>query len=265
MTIRRPATEVAATLLPYLECRVAGTDRFLLGLAGPPGVGKSVLAAALVRAFTAGHSADAVHAADTVPTSAAIAGDAAISGDADISGDAAISRNAAVVVGMDGFHLRQDELTQRGLQDVKGAPETFDAAGFVRLLHRLRCPTTTVKAPRFDRTIEEPIDAAVTVHPRHLLVVVEGNYLLLDGPWASVRDLLDEIWHLDLPDAERVPLLVSRHVRHGRTPLEAENWVQRSDEANARLVLSAAHRADATLDLLTGNLRLHLHLEDDQA
>lgn len=249
MTIRRPATEVAATLLPYLERRVAGTDRFLLGLAGPPGVGKSVLAAALVRAFAAAHSADAVHAPDTVSTSDA----------------AAISRDAAVVVGMDGFHLRQHELTQRGLQDVKGAPETFDAAGFVRLLHRLRCPTTTVKAPRFDRTIEEPIDAAVTVHPRHLLVVVEGNYLLLDGPWASVRDLLDEIWHLDLPDAERVPLLVSRHVRHGRTPLEAENWVQRSDEANARLVLSAAHRADATLDLLTGNLRLHLHLEDDQA
>lgn len=217
-------------MLPHLERRVRNSDRFLLGLVGPPGAGKSVLAAAIARAFTLAHAADTV-------------------------GTAGAGADAAIVVGMDGFHLRQRELVQRRLQHVKGAPETFDAEGFVQLLQRLRHPRNTVKAPQFDRAIEEPSEAAITVNRQHRLVIVEGNYLLLDGPWAPVRDLLDEIWYLDLPNTERVPLLVGRHISHGRTQPEATEWVHRSDEANARLVMSAAHRADATLALLTGHLK----------
>jgi pantothenate kinase len=92
------------------------------------------------------------------------------------------------------------------------------------------------------------------VTPAHRLVVVEGNYLLLDGPWAPVRGLLDAVWHLRLPDAIRVPDLVARHVAHGRTPEAAREWVLRSDEANARLVAAAAHRADAVVDLLSASV-----------
>ena len=189
----------------------------LLGLAGPPGVGKSMLAAALAAAY-----------------------------------DASRGSGRAAVVGMDGFHLRQAQLERLGLADVKGAPETFDAVGFVSLLRRLRDARRPVSAPAFDRRLEEPVPDAVTIAPEHRLVVVEGNYLLLDGPWAPVRALLDEVWHLRLPDEIRVPDLVRRHVAHGRTAQEAGAWVLRSDEANARLVAAAAPRADAVVDLLSG-------------
>jgi pantothenate kinase len=218
--VRPDAHEAARTLLPRLCRRGAHADRLLLGLTGAPGVGKSALAAALASAYRT-------------------------------DGDA----RDAVVVGMDGFHLRQAELVRRGLADVKGAPETFDAEGFVALLRRLREPDATVWAPRFDRVREEPVPDAVAVTPRHRVVVVEGNYLLLDGPWAPVRGLLDEVWHLALPDDIRVPGLVARHVRHGRSRAEARAWVNRSDEANAALVESVAGRADAVVDLLTGDLR----------
>jgi pantothenate kinase len=222
--VRPDAREVARVLLPHLLRQAAGTDRMLLGLTGPPGVGKSALAAALAAAYQApGHG-----------------------GGADIGG--------AVVVGMDGFHLPQVELERRGLADVKGAPRTFDADGFAALLRRLRDPVATVRAPAFDRAREEPVPGAVTVTAWHRVVLVEGNYLLLDGPWRPVRGLLDTVWHLRLPDRIRVPDLVARHVAHGRTPAAAHAWVHRSDEANAALVESVAGRADAVVDLLTGDL-----------
>jgi pantothenate kinase len=161
---------------------------------------------------------------------------------------------SAVVVGMDGFHLPQAELERRGIADVKGAPHTFDADGFVALLRRLRDAGGPVEVPVFDRGLEEPVRAGLAVGSHHRLVVVEGNYLLLDGPWRPVRDLLDVVWSLHLPDDLRVPGLVARHERHGRTPAAARAWVLRSDEANARLVHDAVGRADGVVDLLSGTL-----------
>jgi pantothenate kinase len=211
---------VADALLPHVHELVRRAERVLLGLAGPPGVGKSDLAAAVAAAL-----------------------------------EEACGRGTAVVVGMDGFHRSQRELADLGLEQVKGAPQTFDADGFVALLRLLRDPAGVVTAPGFDRLREETVPGAVTVAPHHRLVLVEGNYLLLDGPWQPVRGLLDAVWHLHLPPERRVPLLVDRHVAHGRSPADAHAWVLRSDEANARLVESVAHRADAVVDLLTGRLR----------
>ncbi|WP_418959698.1 nucleoside/nucleotide kinase family protein [Streptomyces tritici] len=180
--------------------------RRILGLAGPPGAGKSTLAARLVARLD-GH---------------------------------------AVLVPMDGFHLAQAELRRLGRTERKGAPDTFDAAGYAHLLTRLRAPEpgVTVHAPAFDRSLEEPVAGAIPVPDGVPLVVTEGNYLLHDeGDWAAVRALLDEVWYLDLDDRRRVPRLVERHVRFGKDRARAERWVRDSDEANARLVARGRHRA----------------------
>lgn len=183
---------------------IAPGRRSVLGLAGPPGAGKSTLAAQLV---------------------------------ADLG-------EAAVVVPLDGFHLHDDELARLGRADRKGAPDTFDVAGYVALLRRLRSEDA-VYAPLFDREREQSLAGAIPVLPEHRLVVTEGNYLLLDQPgWRDVQPLLDECWYVDLDDAVRAERLVSRHVRHGRTRSAAEEWVTRSDEVNARLVVPTRERAD---------------------
>ncbi|MET9640219.1 nucleoside/nucleotide kinase family protein [Streptomyces virginiae] len=185
--------------------------RRILGVAGPPGAGKSTLAARLAEA---------------------------------------LGPRTAVVVPMDGFHLAQAELDRLGRADRKGAPDTFDAAGYVSLLLRLRASDgATVYAPAFDRSVEEPIAGSIPVPPDVPLVITEGNYLLHDaGEWAGVRPLLDEIWYCAPDEDTRVRRLVERHVRHGREPADARAWVARSDEANARLIACGRHRADLVVD-----------------
>lgn len=185
---------------------LAGKRR-VLGIAGPPGAGKSTLA---------GQLADALGP-------------------------------LAVLVPMDGFHLAQAELERLGLADRKGAPDTFDAAGYAALLRRLRAPEpgTVVYAPAFDRALEQPVAGSVPVGPDIPLVITEGNYLLHgDGGWAAVRPLLDEAWYLELDQDVRVHRLVDRHVRFGKPRPYAERWVAGSDEANARLVARGRDRAD---------------------
>jgi pantothenate kinase len=186
---------------------VSRGHRTLLGITGPPGGGKSTLAQAVVEEL----------------------------------GD------RAALVGMDGFHLAQAELVRLGRRDRMGAVDTFDAAGYVALLRRLRAADEeVVYAPEFRRSIEEPIAGAVAV-PRDVpLVITEGNYLLVDsGPWAEVRDLLDEAWYVVQDEETRLRLLIARHVEFGKEPAFAREWVMRSDQVNAELIETTRSRADA--------------------
>lgn len=195
-----------------LEALLATGERRLLGLVGAPGAGKSTLAQAL---------ADALGA-------------------------------RAQVVPMDGFHLANAELARLGRAQRKGAPDTFDAAGYVALLRRLRtqAPGETVYAPALKREIEEPIAGAIAVHPDTCLVITEGNYLLLDdGPWAEVAGLLDDCWYVDVDDALRRQRLVERHIRFGRDETAARAWVEHTDEPNARRIAASRARAGAVIRL----------------
>lgn len=192
--------------------------RCLLGLTGAPGSGKSTLAAALSSRLGP----------------------------------------CVRVVGMDGFHLARTELVRLGRLDRKGAPDTFDASGFVALLRRLRDNAgdnagEVVYAPRFDRALEEPIACAVPVGQEVALVIVEGNYLLLDAPpWDEVRPLLDECWYLDPGDQVRQARLVARHEHYGRSPDQARERALGSDERNAQLIAAFRDRADLTVNTLEG-------------
>ena len=156
----------------------------------------------------------------------------------------------AVLVPMDGFHLADPELRRLGRADRKGAPDTFDAAGYVHLLRRLVAQgADVVYAPVFRRELELAEAGALPVAAGTPLVVTEGNYLLLDGPFAPVRDLLTECWYVDLEPRLRLERLVARHERHGRTHTAARAWVERTDEPNARLVEATRDRADLRVRL----------------
>jgi pantothenate kinase len=154
----------------------------------------------------------------------------------------------AVNVPMDGFHLSNQELDRLGLADRKGAPATFDAAGFVHLLRRIRDGDGLVYAPAYSRVLHESIGGVIPVAPETPLVVAEGNYLLLpEEPWAGARPLFDLVIYLDAEASVRRDGLLRRQEARGLDPAAAREWVLRSDEANARLVESTRRFADVVL------------------
>lgn len=201
-------------VVDHLAARVAALSatterRVLIGIAGPPGSGKSALAEAVT---------------------------------ARLGGFPTVAH-----VPMDGFHLADVELERLGRADRKGAPDTFDLAGYAALLARIAAGEA-VWAPAFERLLEQPIAQAVPVPADARIVISEGNYLLLPQ-WQAVRRHFDEVWYCRLDEHVRLARLVARHVQFGKTPDEAQRWVHRSDQRNAQLVAATEPDADLVVDL----------------
>lgn len=195
-------------LIDRVDRMLAGGGR-LLGIAGAPGAGKSTLADSVAAHF----------------------------------GD------RAQLLPMDGFHMANEELARLGRSLRKGAPDTFDVDGYLDALRRVRARDTDVLVPRFHRDIEEAIAGAIRIATNTDLVITEGNYLLLqDGHWAQVAELLDESWMLRPHDDVRRERLVGRHMAHGRSAEQAQEWVLTVDEPNARLIARSSAPADLIID-----------------
>lgn len=198
--------------------------RSLFGLVGSPGSGKSVMAALLVELIN--------HYVDP-------------------------DEQAAAVCSLDGFHLPNAELerimvdapgnAKRPLRWEKGSQRTFDVDRFVDALVRIK-DGETVKLPVYDRNIHDPVPDAQVIEPRHRMVFVEGNYLLLDkGPWYAIAPLLDLKCFLTVPLRVLRGAIIVRHVRGGRTKEDARRHFAEVDMPNYHTVMETVKAADLIL------------------
>ncbi|WP_252729770.1 nucleoside triphosphate hydrolase [Pacificibacter marinus] len=197
--------------------RAGSTDsgRTVIGIAGPPASGKSTLAEAVVTALN----------------------DAA-------KGDVPL----AALVPMDGYHLDNAILKAKGLFDRKGAPETFDAHGFCAALGRLRDQSHELFFPRFDRGIDMSVAGALSIHPQTPIVVVEGNYLLLESaPWSSLKDLFSATVFVSPAREVLRARLLQRWIDHGHSPEAALQRASGNDLPNAERILDESVAADLIL------------------
>jgi pantothenate kinase len=198
-------------LAGVIRDEAAKVPRYMVAIAGAPGSGKSTLAETLRNALTA-------------------------------------MGEIAAVVPMDGFHYDDIVLNARGHRARKGAPFTFDVAGFEILLKRIRAGEPGIAIPVFDRTMELSRAAADIVDERAKIVLVEGNYLLLrQPPWTRLRSLFDFSVFLSVPREELERRLIQRWLDHGFDMAYARNWVASNDIPNILAVIDDSAAADLTI------------------
>ena len=200
-----------AHLAADLFRKAAGRQRFVIAIAGAPGAGKS-------------YFAERLHEL--------------------------LAEASAAVVPMDGFHYDNAVLSARDLLPRKGAPETFDFAGFEALLQRLRSGGEDVAVPLFDRAADLARAGASVVPAATRFVIVEGNYLLLDeAPWDRLHGLFDWRIFLDVPRGELARRLVQRWVDHGLPQEAARERAFGNDMVNAERILGRRREPDLVISL----------------
>ncbi|MEN8840626.1 MAG: sugar transporter [Octadecabacter sp.] len=187
-----------------------GPSRILVAIAGPPASGKTTLAGELSRRLNA-------------------------------------QKCETVVVPQDGFHFDNQVLEARGDLTRKGAPQTFDGAGFVHMVRRLK-ERVDVAVPIFDRSRDMAIAGARIVPASAEVIIVEGNYLLFDdAPWFNLAPLWTLSVRLDVPMEDLRARLIQRWLGHGFSQTAATRRATNNDLPNAQSVLDKALPAMLTL------------------
>ena len=186
-------------------------ERILVGIAGAPGAGKSTLSQALSTKLNK-------------------------------------SEHVAAVIPMDGYHLDDSLLEDLGLLKRKGAPETFDFAGFKHLLLRIKNEDEVVY-PVFDREREISIAGAGILKKNIRIVIVEGNYLLFDEePWSCLSKLWDYSVFLDVELKVLEQRLIDRWLDHGFSRAEARQKALGNDIQNSKRVIASRIQADRIIN-----------------
>lgn len=197
-------------LADVLEARAAGGQRVIAALAGAPGSGKSTLADKLVGKLNGRQP------------------------------------GLAAVLPMDGYHYDDLYLVPAGLRPRKGAPMTFDVGGLFHTLQRLRArDEAEVAVPVFDRKIEIARAGARLIPRETPVIVVEGNWLLLNqSPWDRLRPMFDVTVMVEVAEHALRTRLRGRWERLGLTEAEIIEKLEENDLPNGRWVRDGSVRAD---------------------
>jgi len=189
------------------------TDRFIVAIAGPPASGKSTIAEELSSII---NQQSKLNISDVVP--------------------------------MDGFHLNNDTLDKLELRHRKGAENTFDSEGFATMIRALHANTESVKIPVFDRNIDASIPDARIISSELKILIVEGNYLLLNSkPWSELHTLYDFTVLLN-PSIETIKeRLFKRWRDNGYDDEGAKHRALSNDIPNAEFVLDHSVSADLVI------------------
>lgn len=219
---------LAERLVPTAAAATNSSFKHIVGLAGPPGAGKSTVASEVVKRI------------NKLWPQKSCAFDSQVE-----------PPEVATVLPMDGFHLYRHQLD--AMEDPeeaharRGAPWTFDSKLLLSCLKTLR-DQGSVYAPSFDHGVGDPVEDDIFVNLQHKVVIVEGNYLFLEeGVWSEISSAFDEKWFIDVDIDKAMKRVLKRHISTGKPPNIAEQRIQYNDRPNAELIFQSKKNADLVI------------------
>ncbi|KAJ7722284.1 P-loop containing nucleoside triphosphate hydrolase protein [Mycena maculata] len=240
------ASELATVLVDKLQ-ETPPESRLIVGISGSPAAGKSSFCHRLLKNINALLHEES--SATAVP----------------------ITRDAAILVGLDGWHLTRAELSlfpdPKLAHERRGIHWTFDGKGYAAFVQALRHPLSAsstdlivITAPAFSHALKDPTPDAISVHPHHRLVIIEGLYTFLNiPPWAEASELLDERWFLRVDEAEACRRLTKRHVETGICADEegARSRAVGNDLPNGRFIVENMMQPTKFIDSIEDSVMAH--------
>ena len=155
----------------------------------------------------------------------------------------------SAVVTMDGFHMDNGELDVRGWRELKGAPQTFDSRGLVNLIASIHANKKPIRVPDFDRAKDAVVAGRTIVDRNHQIILVEGNYVLLnEEPWSELANYFDFSILLNPTLEEIETRSIKRWLENGRSWSDARQRAQHNDVPNGIYVVENSRKADLILE-----------------
>lgn len=211
------------SVLRLIDQRIQTGRRTVVAIAGPPASGKSTLAEAVVQQL----NQQAIEA----------------------------PAYQAALLPMDGYHLDNVTLDQRGLRARKGSVDTFAAAEFCAAVRAVAELGSAHDLPGFDRDSDSVVAGQIRVDPSTQIIVVEGNYLLLDrSPWRDLQAFYAATVFVCAPRTVLRERLMARWNHQNLLEQEAAAKVAINDLPNADVVLRERLAADLLIEHKTSDI-----------
>ena len=154
--------------------------------------------------------------------------------------------------GIDAFHYPNEYLLthtagDKMLKDLKGRFDTYDVSKLLKTLESFQIGQSVV-LPAYSRKTHDPIENAAVITEENALLLIEGLWLLYDkNGWEQIGNHLDFSIFINVDKDAVRESVIKRHTEGGRSRENASAYYDSVDSRNFDLVMTTRNRANEVI------------------